>query len=228
MPKQEPEPNNQKRSLMGVEMLKHKLIRFLEQPGIIKDKMYGIRPWHSRSCLLAKRFLNESPKTLIDVGSNRGDFSKAAKFHFPNIKVYSFDINDNTGLWNKNMKIKFHKSSDEPMQNTLFEPTHFKPSSTEETTVKRFDSLKLSIERPCLVKLDVEGAEYQVLEGFGDRLKEVDVLQLEEVFSDFFKNRVRLSQIMKLLENYGFRGFQQINITVEGSKLEKCDLLFFK
>ncbi len=209
-------------------MLRHKLIRLLEQPSIIKEKMYGIRPWHSRSCLLARQFLNEPPKTLIDIGANRGDFSKAAKFHFPNMKIYQFDINNNTGLWNKNTKIKFHKSADEPMQNTLFEPKHFKPTTLVETEVKRFDNLKIPIERPCFVKIDVEGAEYQVLEGFGDRLKDVDVLQIEEVFSDFFKNRTSLSYILNLLEKYNFRGFQQINTTVEGNKIEKCDLIFFK
>mgnify|MGYP001596866548 FL=1 len=221
-------PEDKQRSLTGMKMIRHKLIRFLEQPGLIKDKMNGIIPWHSRSCLLAREFLNEVPKTLIDIGSNKGDFSKAAKFYFPDIKVHQFDLNDGTGLWNKNTKMKFYKSLDESMQSTLFEPTHFKPATLVETEVKRFDSLNIPIERPCFVKLDVEGAEYQVLEGFGDRLNEVDVLQIEEVFSDFFKQRVKLSRIMALLEKYGFRGFQQINITVEGSKLEKCDLLFFK
>lgn len=217
------------RSLTGMKMIRHKLIRFLEQPGLIRDKMNGIIPWHSRTCLLAKQFLdNEAPKTLIDIGSNKGDFSKAAKFHFPDIKIYQFDLNDGTGLWNKNTKMKFYKSADESMQSTLFEPKHFKPTNVIETYVKRFDSLNIPIERPCLVKLDVEGAEYEVLEGFGDKLNDVDVLQIEEVFSDFFEGRVKLSRIMALLEKYGFRGFQQINITVEGNKLEKCDLLFFK
>jgi hypothetical protein len=218
------------RRFTGLAMLRHKLIRFLEQPTLVKDIMNGVRPWHSRSCLLAKQFLNnKNPRTLIDIGANKGDFSKAAKFYFPNIKVYQFDLNNGTGLWNKNMKMKFHKSSDESMQSTLFQPTHFKPDQLVETEVKRFDSLKIPIERPCLVKLDVEGAEYQVLEGFGDKLKEVDILQIEEVFSEFFKDRVRFSGIFKLLEKYGFRGFQQINLTVEEDmKLEKCDLLFFK
>ena len=222
-------PADKPRSFTGIRMLRHKLIRLLEQPTLIKDKMNGIIPWHSRSCLLAKEFLNEQPRTLIDIGSNKGDFSKAAKFYFPDIKIYQFDLNNNTGLWNKNTKVKFYKSSDEPMQSTLFEPKHFKPEVAVETLVKRFDSLNIPIERPCFVKIDVEGAEYEVLEGFGDRLNEVDILQIEEVFSDFFKNRVKLSRIMDLLEKHNFRGFQQINITVEeDNKLEKCDLIFFK
>ena len=220
---------NKPRKFTGIKMFRHKLTRFVEQPGLIRDKLNGIISWHSRSCLLAKQFLNdESPRTLIDIGSNKGDFSKAAKFHFPDIKIYQFDLNNDTGLWNKNTKIKFYKSVDESMQSTLFEPKHFKPSTLVETHVKRFDSLNLPIEKPCFVKLDVEGAEYEVLEGFGNRLNEVDILQIEEVFSDFFKDRTKLSKIMSLLEKYGFRGFQQINITVEGNKLEKCDLIFFK
>lgn len=50
--------------------------------------MSGVAPLFELSPLLKKI---DKIKTIIDIGSNKGQFSILAKSHFPNTKIYSFE-----------------------------------------------------------------------------------------------------------------------------------------
>jgi len=134
-------------------------------------------------------------KTVIDVGANRGEYSKAARRIFPHANIIAFEPTPNLfecpvhpdkrylsffniGLLNENNDSK----------DFFYNPKRKKKSSfidkkeqtiTLKVKTRRFDSLKIPIERPCLLKLDTEGTEFRALEGFGERLKEVDAIQIE-------------------------------------------------
>jgi hypothetical protein len=99
----------------------------------------------------------------------------------------------------------------------------------EEIYVKRFDSLPINIERPCLVKLDVEGAEDRVLEGMGERLNEVDFVLIEQIHIKKFAEEILTSKCIKVLEDHGFTSFIQIGTTYYPSGFpSKSDLLFLR
>ncbi len=74
----------------------------------------------------------------------------------------------------------------------------------------------------------MEGAEEKVIKGFGDRLKEVDVLQIEWIFRKFHRDQMKLSRLMALLEKFGFSGFRQIELSYLKNKPYICDLIFFR
>lgn len=221
--------------------LRHKLIRLLEQPTIPKDLFNRVRPCHTHSCLIAKE-LNGEFKTLIDVGANRGDFSRAFLFSFKNSKVYAFEplkehqttlekmkiSVSNFGLWNENKKLIFNAELESDGVNSSFlKPRGFVPDKRE-LEVKRFDALNIPIERPCFLKIDTEGTEDKVLEGFGKRLNEVDIIQVEILHKNFFENKAKFSDILKIVEKYNFVGFKQINITYSDGKPDKSDIIFFR
>jgi uncharacterized protein YqgQ len=56
------------------------------------------------------------------------------------------------------------------------------------------------------LKLDVEGASYEVLEGFGERLKDIKVMHIEAEHGEFaFEGSVKyFDDISKLLKDNGF------------------------
>ena len=92
--------------------------------------------------------------------------------------------------------------------------------------MKRFDELDIKLERPCLVKIDVEGSEFEVLKGFGNKLDSVDIIQLEYIFEEVY-NRKNFIKIISLLHRHGF-GFIQPVITWYKNKPCSNDLLFFR
>ena len=227
------------------------ILRIIEHPGLIISRILGVPFNHGLSCLTARDLISKNPKTIIDIGANEGDFIMASKHFFPEAKIYAFEPQEefynliknipkvtafNFGLWDKDGKSTFYKNKDNTGASSFLKPTKNynrfigRIDDLSEVTLlqKRFDKINLKIERPCFVKIDVEGAEEKVLRGFGDRLKEVDVLQIEWFFKNIHENQMKLGKLIPLLEKYGFSGFVQIELVYKGNKPYLCDLILFK
>lgn len=74
-------------------------------------------------------------------------------------------------------------------------------SKTTTRLVQRADRVleQPHVETPDIVKIDIEGAEKEVLEGFGDYLPEISVIFVEIHLSD-----EKTDTVSKLLEEHGF------------------------
>jgi FkbM family methyltransferase len=62
----------------------------------------------------------------------------------------------------------------------------------------------IGIEAPDLVKIDVEGFTYEVLEGFGNKLKEIGALQIETEKSEMWGGQKVHDEIVKYMKDRGF------------------------
>ena len=236
---------------MNLKRLSRSISRIIEHPKVLTGKFRGIYTCHSSSCFTVKDLLGKPVKTIIDVGANEGLFIAASKYVFPNSKIYAFEpIKEfydkikkiknvtafNFGLWDSDGKDILYQNKDNRGASSFLKPTnqYYKDIGPKknifETTAlrKRFDKLNLSLERPCFLKLDVEGAEDRVLKGFGKRLHEIDILQIEWFFKDFQKEQMKLSKVISLLEKYGFNGFIQKEFGYINNSPGACDLIFFK
>ncbi len=221
-----------------------------EYPSLLVSRFKGVTSNQCYTCFTAKDLIGNA-RTVIDIGANEGLFIKAAKYVFPKAKVYAFEPQEkfyniiknmkdvtafNFGLWDKNEEGTFYVNKENTGASSFLKPldnyTKYisgkdKISETK-LQKKRFDKLEIPIIRPCFVKIDVEGAEEKVLKGFGDKLKEVDVLQIEWFFRDFHENQMRLGNLLPLLEKYGFVGFIQRELGYIEGYPSACDLIFFK
>ena len=65
-----------------------KLIKCLLSPEFYNSYFYGVSPLFELTPLIKQI---SHAKTLIDVGSNKGQFSLIARKFFPNIKIHSFE-----------------------------------------------------------------------------------------------------------------------------------------
>lgn len=55
-----------------------------------------------------------------------------------------------------------------------------------------------------MIKIDVQGLEYEVLEGMGNKLSDVLAIELETQFYPIYKNQKLIGDIVALLEKFGF------------------------
>jgi len=235
---------------LDLKRLSRTVERITEYPLILIGKLKRINSNHCYTCLTAKDLIG-NVKTVIDIGANEGTFIKATKYVFPKAKIYAFEpltqpynrikkiVNVtafNFGLWDKEEESIFYINKEKSGASSFLKPldnyTRYISSKDKMSEVrlqkKRFDKLKIPIARPCFVKIDVEGAETNVLKGFGDKLKEVDVLQIEWFFKDFHENQMKLGTLLPLLEEYGFVGFIQRELGYIEGYPSACDLVFFK
>jgi len=83
-------------------------------------------------------------------------------------------------------------------------------------SVRRFDSLPISLERPVLVKIDTEGQELKVLKGFGDRLREIDYIVLEVGNRGLRLSQNNVTDIVRYLIDAGFSGMKTLHCCFDG------------
>ena len=231
------------------------LSQIIDNPKIISAMFNGIIPSYARDLLLIKKISHIIPKTIIDVGGHLGQSAKAMNYVFPMAKIHSFEPNmasyaslkNNTkgiknifiypfALGTSNGKIgfwanKFSGASSmldsKEDRKRIFEITGEKNKIFVE--IRRFDSLNIPIEKPLYLKIDVEGAEKQVLRGFNELIKKVDVLQIEYNFKSLYKNQTTLDDIMKYTKLAGLNSFIQLNAnSTEKDGLIYCDFIFFR
>jgi len=156
---------------------------------------------------LLERMAAFSPAVLFDVGANVGDWSIAAAAVNSAATIHAFEIMDptyakltkglaglgervvanNFGLFDKAGEITIYFAEASDVHSSVFAESHNVVGNTKVVARQRpvvtgDDYMKSqSIAHIDLLKIDVEGAELQVLAGFQNALAEgrVDVLQFE-------------------------------------------------
>ena len=100
---------------------------------------------------------------------------------------------------------------------SLLEPNHevlsrfqvapaFEVTSTVEIDTERYDALysEGGAPKPDIIKIDVQGFEYEVLEGFGELLHDCSAIELEAHFYEIYRGQKLLGDLVNFLDGFGF------------------------
>jgi FkbM family methyltransferase len=114
-----------------------------------------------------------------------------ARFGGENTRVYNF------GMSNDNEELTIYKDKDNLGVNTIYKPEKLFKFEEEKIVLKIFDEVN-TLERVDLIKIDVEGAEYLVLEGMRNTiLRDKPIILLENGW-----HRDDTKILAKVRENY--------------------------
>jgi len=210
----------------------------------------------TRYLLYLKKEMRFEPNTIIDVGASIGAWSEAARFVYPNSKIYSFEpIPDSYSLLARRsykhrgtIRVFNYAVGDESGERTLYVSDHLPASSLLKMTVrhksmfpctdqrkeirvpvKRLDEVEEVVwEEPILVKIDVQGFELNVLRGVGMHLSRVSVIQIEINFEDFYDEQASSIELFSFLHSHGFRRMLQMSPPLVNNTFVACDFLFFR
>ena len=203
--------------------------------------------------LLQKRHLD----LIIDVGSNKGQFTFASKIYFPNVTIISFEalksefkkyINlissfkkikaYNYALGNIKKITKMNIASSPDSSSLLkMNDLQIKEFGTyetklyEEIEVRRLDEWLDQIKsfKSILMKIDVQGFELEVLKGSKQVLKYIDYLYIEASSVELYKNQPLIENIKDFLFKEGFFLEGSFNQSYgKNNKLIQGDYLFSK
>ncbi len=192
-------------------------------------------------------------KTVIDIGSNKGQFSILTRYYFPKSKIYSFEpqnhilsIQKKNFLHDKNIKF-FQMGLGNEKSNKKFYVTNREDSSSflepknkhiNTYQVKNFKNIKINklqniikknkFKKKVLVKLDVQGFELEVLKGAKKLLPNIDYIITEISYQNIYKNQVTGGNLNLFLKKNNFVKVKNINITKFDKKLFQSDALFVR
>jgi FkbM family methyltransferase len=173
------------------------------------------------------------PKSVVDVGANVGQFAVACAKIFPGITVHSFEPLPNclkqlkrnvlrlggvliypVALGAECGEVTMHVNSHSHSSSILALGERHRrafPDAREIDVIKvKMSTLDvemkpISLERPVLLKLDVQGYEPQVLEGAVETLKRVDHVLLEASFRPLYEGERTFMDIARTMQDRGFR-----------------------
>lgn len=229
-----------------------KLIKILFKPLWIKGLFYNIVATTEHEYI--KNYL---PKinTLIDIGSNKGQFMIFLKYFYPHIEIYSFEpINEmikkqkkffknkkkiyyfNYALGNKS-DIKIFNITRRTDSSSLYKISKNNNSNSDYDIIDKFkvkvnkldNILTHNIKKPILTKIDVQGYELEVLKGANKILDKIDYLFIEVSKNQIYINQAVYKEILIFLKKKNFIEIKASNWSkIKKTNFYQKDILFKK
>jgi FkbM family methyltransferase len=192
--------------------------------------------------------------TIIDVGSNKGQFVlEAIKWHpncqifafepltreravlervlagLPSLTVYPFALGEQDAT--TQMHVSSAADSSSILEQTELQAQSFPGTQNvgrDEIKIRRIDRLldREALKAPVLCKIDVQGYELNVLRGFGSLLDAVDYLIVEVTNASFYAGAPNSAEVVAFLASKGFRILGMYNMYMSEGLCLQTDILF--
>ncbi|MCU0334651.1 MAG: FkbM family methyltransferase [Chitinophagaceae bacterium] len=196
-------------------------------------------------------------ETVIDVGANEGQFAKLARAVYPSAKIIAFEpipkcyqqllhhfgsdenfIGFNVALGSESRERSFLVTDYSATSSFLRLATQHKHefletgnASTITVSEKQFEELYEpdQIKSPCLLKIDVQGYELEVLRNNEGLLKNVHTILVETSFVEVYEGQSLFADVFLFLHERGFvfkGNFEQLR-GLGTSQIMQADAIFF-
>lgn len=183
-------------------------------------------------------FKSESDiKTIVEIGALDAQDSQYFKKIFPTAKVYAIEaLPDNYDKYLKNLKdiacinavvsnidgeIAFYKKEINGIH-SIFNRGNEYGNEVIKLPSYRFETLAEmnGINSVDMLKMDVEGATIEALEGMGDLLSTVKIMHLESESYPFFEGQKIHTEVVKYLEEKGFSVIELTSFPIQPGRLQ--------
>lgn len=170
--------------------------------------------------------------SILDIGANTGQFAAHARVAFPMATIISFEPIEacfvelkrrfagdenfhayNCAIGRSNRQTTFYSNDYAPSSSMLQiadrHVTHYpKTAHTTATTIeeKMFEEVVnlSSLSKPCLIKIDVQGYELEVIRNNANMLKLADAVIIETSFEKLYKSQPLFDEVYQFMLKLGF------------------------
>ncbi|MEO7796369.1 MAG: FkbM family methyltransferase [Opitutaceae bacterium] len=216
------------------------LARYIENPRALSVKFRGGIPG-TYSKLDQAWFHRLGLRSVIDVGTNYGQFARTMRTLLPAAQIYGFEpipacfehskrafAGDekfaifNLALAERKGVATFTVASGDTGASSLLAAgaaqkqyfPHTLQSRTIEVPIDTLDRVMASqlVASPYLLKIDVQGYEHQVLCGGIQTLQQASLVLLEASYVSFYEGQKLFDEVYELLRHHGFRLSDMFNM----------------
>ena len=205
-----------------------KLYRILSNPYFYNALAKGVAAGVEHLHLLRHISCNY----VVDIGANRGQFALVARKSFPQARIVSFEplaepANLFRRVFQSDPSVILHECAVGPREqeavihvSTADDSSSLLPISSAQTSlfpgtgeketraiqVKPLDSVlrAADIQKPALLKMDVQGFELQALEGCRSLLPSFSYVYVECSFVELYSGQSLAHEIIDFLKTFGF------------------------
>jgi FkbM family methyltransferase len=195
--------------------------------------------------------LGFAPKHILDVGANRGNWTRTALKHFPDARYTLVEPQDhlkshiqdllnrgnkiqwiNAGASDKSGTMSLNLSQRDDSATLVLTDRHGHSTGTQQITVpvKTLDEIVASIGAPLpdMVKIDAEGFDLKVLAGASDLLGKTDIFLVEAVVCGNYENSA--AEVISFMSRAGYRllDITDLNRSPRHGVLWLCELAFLR
>jgi FkbM family methyltransferase len=187
-------------------------------------------------------------KNIIDVGSNKGQFALLARIYYPSCKIYSFEpqkkylkiqksilkkkiffynycLGDRN--YSHNLNITEKEDSSSLLSPKIFKDGIYKVKKRIKVKVKTLDTVLANQKLDSsLMKIDVQGFEYEVLLGALKSLKKIKYLIIEISSQDIYNNQTNKKKLLLFLDKNNFKLSKIYNKSKLSKNIFQCDYFF--
>lgn len=186
--------------------------------------------------------INYTPKKVLDIGANIGQFHDMITSIFPDVEMLSIEGNVNCEkyLKEKNLNYKICMLSNSEKLATFYTNAEVCGGSSlfKETTEYYVNSQEIKVNTTTLdsiippsivydyIKLDVQGAELDIIKGGLHTILKSSFLQLELSILEYNEGAPLIGDIISFLNPLGFKVFDIGSLNYWDGRLNQSDLLF--
>lgn len=230
----------------------HKLGALMHRPKLWPLISLGVFPALEHDTA----FQGKDYDLIVDVGANKGQFAAFAVAKWPAAQIICFEplagpreklthalhrIAPNrttvraTALGNQNGTSVMHVATREDsssllkLGSTQRELFNMDEAGTVSVPVGRLDSEENIFEQGrALLKIDVQGFEYEVLTGAGEKLQDFAAVYVECSFIELYEGQKLAQHVTEILNANGFTEVGKFNVCTANGELVQADILFEK
>ena len=182
-------------------------------------------------------------RTVVDGGANTGQFARAAAETWPDARIVSFEpLPDVAARYTAHLgdRARLVQAALGPEDGTIvFHRTPYSlassalapkdgPSEQLIVPVLRLDDALASepLERPLLLKLDLQGFELEALRGGPGVLARADAVLLETAFRSGYEGEPSFRDVLAFMEAAGFQFVGPLDVLYDDGEIVQMDALF--
>lgn len=213
---------------------------------------YGVLAGAEHRHILGREF-----ETVVDIGANRGQFALAARRWAPNARVFSFEPLPGPAqmfrsVFAGDQRVSLHEVAIGPqaaqcemhvsarddssslLPITGAQSEMFPGTAEVSTTMVQVAPLETFIGAeqicaPAMLKLDVQGFEYEALRGCESLLRKFDLVYCECSFVELYSGQRLAADVIEWLSERGFRIKGMFNLAYDGQgQAIQGDFLFWR